>query len=190
DAKDVAMFRVRLLASPQKHPPARKEQKAAENVDDPVAALDELHPHEDHHAAHDDRAEDAPEEDPVLIEPGHREGLEDQRDDEEVVHRQALLDQIAGEEVDSLLGPQRQKDEAVEDQRERDPEDRPQQRFARRDHVGLAVEDPEIEREEDHDQDEKTNPENRRFGAEDHGTSQDARPSWRSALATCTRASR
>ena len=43
------------------------------------------------------RAEDAPEQHPVLVLRGHLEVGEDQRPHEHVVDRQALLDQVAGE---------------------------------------------------------------------------------------------
>src|SRR5690606_8360255 len=134
----------------------------------PVEALDELHPQEDHHPPEDDGAEDAPEEDPVLVELRHREGREDQRDDEEDVHRQALCDQEAREEVDPRFLAEREEDETVEDERQPDPEDRPEERLPIGDLVGLAVEDPEVEGEEDRDQDEEARPERGRYGAKDH----------------------
>src|SRR5690606_11388903 len=133
---------------------------------------DELHAHQDHHATQDDRAEDAPEEHAVLVEAGHPEGREDHRDHEEVVDRKTLLDQVAGEEVDALVPTEKEEDEAVEDQRKRDPEAGPEQRFLRPDDVGFAVEDPEVEREEDDDEEEKPRPEHGRFGAKHH----DGRP--------------
>src|SRR5690606_29915877 len=63
---------------------------------------------------------------------------------------------------------EREEDETVEDERQPDPEDRPEERLPIGDLVGLAVEDPEVEGEEDRDQDEEARPERGRYGAKDH----------------------
>ena len=47
--------------------------------------------------AQEDRAEDAPEDHPALVRGGDREVAEDQREDEQVVDREGLLDQKAGQ---------------------------------------------------------------------------------------------
>jgi len=51
----------------------------------------------DEDATEHQRAEDTKEQDPVLELPRHREVAEDDRPDEDVVHGQGLLDQVAGE---------------------------------------------------------------------------------------------
>ncbi len=51
----------------------------------------------DHGAAHDECAEDAPEEDAVLVAGGDGEGAEDHGDDEDVVDAEGFFDDVAGE---------------------------------------------------------------------------------------------
>ena len=53
--------------------------------------------------AHDDRADDAPEQHAVLIDLRHRERREEDDEDEDVVDRQRLLDEVAGQELERLL---------------------------------------------------------------------------------------
>ena len=81
--------------------------------------------------AHHERAEDAPEQHPVLVLARDREGAEDQREDEDVVDAQRLLDEVAGEERDARLGAPPHKN-AMEHDRERHPDRRPDERLARR----------------------------------------------------------
>ena len=45
----------------------------------------------------------------ILVLQGHVEEAEDHREDEDVVHRQRPLDQVAGEELDAGLVPRHQK---------------------------------------------------------------------------------
>ena len=61
-------------------------------------------PEGDHDRPHDERAEDAPEQHLVLVLRRHREVGEQQREDEDVVHAQRLLDEVTGEELQRLLG--------------------------------------------------------------------------------------
>ena len=88
----------------EEHLEPREDEEGAEDEEDPVIALDELRPDPDHQAAHRERAEDPPEEDAVLIDEGDLEMLEDQRDDEDVVHRETELDDVPREELDRREG--------------------------------------------------------------------------------------
>lgn len=54
-------------------------------------------PDTDHRTAHEKSAEDAPEQQAVLVERRHREEAEDHRDHEDVVHAGGLLDDVAGQ---------------------------------------------------------------------------------------------
>ena len=60
-------FRVEVLLVVHRHPDAGEHQKGAEHVDDPVEVLNQVGAGGDHRAAHEQRAEDAPEEHAVLI---------------------------------------------------------------------------------------------------------------------------
>jgi len=79
---------------------ARQIQQQAEEVEDPVEPRDERRADADHHAAHHQRAEDAPEEHAMLVHRRHAEVREDQRDDEDVVDAEAFLDDVAGQVFD------------------------------------------------------------------------------------------
>ena len=98
----------------QRHPDAGEDQERAEDVEDPLVGLDERRAGHDHHEAHGQRPDDAPEQDPVLVLGGHREGAEDQGEDEDVVDREALLDEVAGEVLDALGRAEPEEDEDAE----------------------------------------------------------------------------
>jgi hypothetical protein len=73
--------------------PGRVEQEQAEDVQGPAEAIDELDASEDEDRAHDQRAEDAPEQDAELILTRNCEEREDDRPYEDIVDREALLDE-------------------------------------------------------------------------------------------------
>jgi uncharacterized protein YdhG (YjbR/CyaY superfamily) len=72
----------------QEHSNGGEDQEGAEDVQHPVESLDEDGPQPDHQAAHDQRAEDSPEENAMLVLRRNVEKREDHGDDEEVVHAQ------------------------------------------------------------------------------------------------------
>src|SRR5205085_2919610 len=90
------------------------DQDGAEDGDDPVEAVHQRHAREDQGAAQHDGAEHAPEEHPVLVLGRDREAPEEQHEDEEVVDRERLLQQVAGEELQPLLAPVLEPDEGAE----------------------------------------------------------------------------
>jgi hypothetical protein len=110
----------------------------------------------DHDGAHDQRAEDAPEQHLVLIQRWHGEIREQQREDEDVVHAQRFLDEIASEELDRLRRAGVVPHACVEDQRQPDPDERPDERFLQRRDVGLAMKHAQVQRE--HREDEHVEP--------------------------------
>lgn len=77
-----------VVGSRDKHLDACRDEESAENVDDPGELTDELCPHGDHDAAHDQGAHDTPEEDAVLVHRRHREEREDHGDDPPVRARE------------------------------------------------------------------------------------------------------
>jgi len=102
---------------------------------------------EDHDRTQHDRAQDADDEHLLPLFFRHREVAHDHQEHEDVVHRQGLLDQITGEELQAdLVGhhlagglvevvPKA----TVEGQGEQHPADRPPQRLLEGDLVGPAV---------------------------------------------------
>lgn len=84
-------------------------------------------------------ADDAEEQHPVLIFPGHLEIGEDQREDEEVVDREALL-QEPGRRVFRPRGrPQDEEDHTAEDEREAHPQHAPPGSFLEADDMRVSV---------------------------------------------------
>ncbi|MDT4853662.1 hypothetical protein FQZ97_879360 [compost metagenome] len=121
--------------------------------------------HQDHHRAQHDGAHDADHQHPLLVRRGHGEVAEDQQEDKDVVHRQALLYQIAGQELQRLFIRQRGRaravfhrppEQAVEQKAQAHPDQRPVDRFLDAHGVGaLLLEHDEIdEQRRQHEADE------------------------------------
>ena len=72
----------------KKHFDAGENQKRAENVKHPIELVNERRAEGNHRAAHQQRAENAPKQQPMLKFRRHAKPREDERDDENVVQRQ------------------------------------------------------------------------------------------------------
>src|SRR5262245_1095950 len=151
-----------LLLLLDQHLDAGVDEERAEDVPDPGEAREEGHAERDHRSPADDRPEDSPEQDPVLELAGHGEEAEDQNEDEDVVDRKRLFDDVTGDELDRLRRSRDLPDPRREEHRERDPDDRPAERLAKRRDVGLAVEDAQVDREDREDEDVEADPESQR----------------------------
>jgi len=103
-------------------------EQRAEDVGDPGPALEHRGARGDEEPAGRERAEDAPGEHAPLLAGGDLERREDDQEDEEVVDREALLEQVRGEELLARLGAEAPRDPAVEAERDGDPRDAPQER--------------------------------------------------------------
>ncbi len=79
-----------------------------------MEARDERDPEADHGCPHDERAQDAPDQNPVLVLGRHPEVGKDEPENENIIDAERVLDQVAGEEVERLLGPLPPPDEEVE----------------------------------------------------------------------------
>jgi hypothetical protein len=101
-------LQVGLLAGGPPHLDAGEQQEGAEQVEDPVELLQQPAAGQDHDRAQHDGADDADHQHPLLVGRRHREVGEDHQEDKDVVDRQALLDQVAGQEFERLgVGPVR-----------------------------------------------------------------------------------
>ena len=165
-ADDDVLCRIAVLADDE-HLHGRDQQKDPEEIENPVVAGDELRADRDHDAAHDERAQDAPEQHPVLVDARDRHEREDHRDDEDVVHAQRLLHDVAGQilhggggaivdlPVDGIHGEAESHPlvlvahihEHAERESEGDPHGRPPEGLAHRDHVSVPVKHPEVQRQ-------------------------------------------
>src|ERR1700687_1450515 len=74
-------------------------QKRTEHVDNPVESLDEADARRDEDRAHEERAQDSPEQYLVLVDRRHLEETEDQEKDKEVVDTQREFDDVSGDEL-------------------------------------------------------------------------------------------
>ena len=102
-AQHEIFFRLDGLLSGKKHFDAGKNQECAENVKHPIESLDQFHAQDNHHAAHEKRAQNTPKQQPMLEFRRHAKPREDERDDEDVVERQRKFDKIAGGELNRLF---------------------------------------------------------------------------------------
>jgi hypothetical protein len=132
-----------------------QDQEGREEEEDPFIAIDQRRPEADHDAAEQDDADYAPEQHPVLEVPRDGEEAEDQRDDEGVVHREALLDDEPGKVLEARARPELPPDEAAEAEAGEDVEGGEPEALANAD---LAVENAEVEGDQQGDENEEAEP--------------------------------
>ena len=92
----------------------------------------------------------------------HREVLEDDEEDEQVVDRERVLDQVAGHELESDAPAVGVEEPGREGRRRRDEEERPARRLPGADRVGAPVDDAEVERQQGDDPGDEGRPQERR----------------------------
>ena len=148
---------VDVLVALHQHPDAGEDEEGSEDVEDPREAGDE-----DGACCDEDRPEDqgtdhAVEEHAVLVLPGHREVAEDHGPDEDVVDRQGLLDDVAGEVLEAEFGAVGPPDDPTDRDGHRDPDARPDGGFLNTDDVGIAMHE-EVDREHREDAREERAP--------------------------------
>ena len=141
------------------HLQAGEDQEGAEEEKDPREGHDERGAETDENGAEQDDAENAPEQHPVLIETGNLQVGEDGGDDEDVVHRQRLLDQVAGVELEPRLGAPRIPDPGAEDEGDGHVAAVENEAFLRLDLPRALVQDAEVEDEEADDDRNEDQPE-------------------------------
>jgi hypothetical protein len=94
----------------------------------------------------------SPEQHPMLVSKRDGESREDDGEDEQVVNRQALLEEVSGQVLPGRPGTPVPSDHPSEAEAEGDPNGGPPRSLAYGDFVGLAVEDHEVD--DHHDQDD------------------------------------
>lgn len=82
-----------------------------------MEGLDNGRPHQNEACPHDQGAQHAPKEDPILVFGRHRKVHEDEHEDKDVVDAEAFLDEIAGEERVPRFPAHEVEDAAGKDQR-------------------------------------------------------------------------
>ncbi len=108
-----------------------------------------------------DGAEDPVEEHPVLVAEGHREGREDEREDEDVVDRQAELEHVAGEVGRAILRATQAQHEQSEPQADRDIDGAAHGGRPKGHGVRPTLEDDEVDGEDRAEGDHEGDPEER-----------------------------
>ena len=149
---------VRLVVGHHQHADAGEDEERREQVQHPAEFRDQRRAEPDHDRAQHDHPEDAPEQHPVLQFARDGEEAEDHRDDEDVVHREALFDDEPGDVFEPGGRPDRQPNEAAEGEPERDVEAREQQALAHPDLAIAAVEDAQVERQQHDDEAQEGQP--------------------------------
>ena len=138
--------------------PGRVEQQDPERVERDVEGLEQGGAEQDEDEPQEQRERDSPREHARLHLPlGHGEVRQDHREDEDVVERQRALEQVAGEVLLACLGTLPGPEPEAEQQRDRDPPDRPQRVLPHAGDVAARV-NHEVERRHDQDHDAKPCP--------------------------------
>ena len=138
-----------------------REQDRAEEQEGPREAGDHLRAEGDEDAAEHERAADADEQHPLAQLTRDGEGREQDDEDEEVVDRERLLDEVAGVVLDPLLGAVLPPEPATEGHGDGDVDGRPADRLAHA-RVVRAAGDEEVDDEERGDAGEGRDPQRRR----------------------------
>ena len=148
---------------------AAVDENAAEDVDDPMEAVQQRDAGRDKYRAHDERTHHAPEKHFVLQLAGHAEGTKDQQEYEKVVDAERQLDEISGNKLQRKLwigrnaatdhGVPEEVDQDGETGSQADPHRRPSDGLAEFDNVFLAMEDAQVERQQRQDKHVEDDPE-------------------------------
>lgn len=154
----------------EEHADGGEDQEDAEHVDDPAELVDQCHAEEDHQRAEHHGPQHAVEQHLVLVLPRNAERGEDERDDEDVVHAQRQLDQVAGDvfhhgggggEARGVLHPSVPKGQVHnpgEQGRAAHPDGRPGAGLLGGDHMRVLVEHPEVQRQRPDDEGDEGDP--------------------------------
>src|ERR1700683_1642676 len=138
-------FRLGLM---EEHPEAGIENIRAEKVDHPFEGGQQRHSGPDHRPAHDQRAQHAPEQKPMLLVRRDLERGKNEHEDKNVIHAQSVFDQIAGEKFEPFASPFLMHDPKSEPNRQRHPDQRGDQRFPHGNGARLAMQHGQVEDEQ------------------------------------------
>ena len=101
-----------------------------------MKALDQGNAEPDHDAAHDQCANNSPDQHAMVRDRRYFEIGEDENENKDVIDAQRVFDQIAGKEVERALGALQSHYDQAEGERKRDPEQGPPRSRA---HAQLAI---------------------------------------------------
>src|SRR5712664_4666422 len=112
------------------HVCARVEQESPENVEHPREVAQQRGSDGDHRAAQHQRTNQPPPQNAMLQALVNGKGPKDQQEDEQVIHTEGFLDQVAGEEFQCWLPPVTPEDGKSECDGDAYPESAPEGSFA------------------------------------------------------------
>ena len=118
-------FRMHFLARVARELDARRDEEEAEEVDREVERVEEGGARDDEDRPHHEGHDDPDRQESPLLAGRDRERGEDQGEDEDVVDREASLDQVAGEVLLGRIRPLPGAHDERERHAEREPEDAP-----------------------------------------------------------------
>src|SRR5262249_38745513 len=108
---------------PEKHARCGDQQEKAEDVENEMKPSHQSDAEQDHGAAHDQSANDSPDQYAVLCAGWNPEMCEDEHEHKNVVHAQGVLDQITGKKVESVMWAFDAPNNGVKRERDNDPKD-------------------------------------------------------------------
>src|SRR5712672_3050896 len=121
--------------------------------------MDQRDAGEDEQPAHNQRAHNPPEQHFVLMVIVYFEIPEDHQEHKEIVHAEREFDHVSGDELQHAGAAMPEENEYGKSSGQRDPHTRPDQRLAKTDTVGSAIQYPQIEHQHRHNEKVKKNPE-------------------------------
>ena len=121
---------LRLLVAVAEQLHRREQQDQPEDQEHEREQLEQRGAEQDEDHPQDQRQHDPDDQDLLLVLVGHRERAHDDHEHEQVVDRQALLDDVAGEVLAAGLPARDRAEDDAEADRDGDVEDRPQRRLA------------------------------------------------------------
>src|SRR6266516_4932 len=127
-----------------KEPDPAVHQQRPECVNDPVKAADEADTQQNKDRAHDQSADNSPEEHFVLVFAGNAEIAKNQEKHEKIVYAQRKLDGIAGNELQRGNAAMPEIDDRRERSRQNDPHGAPGKSLPESDFVCATMKYPEV----------------------------------------------
>ena len=121
---------------------------------------DQSYAGKDENCPHDERAQNPPEQNFVLLLVGYSEITEDHEEDEQVVHAERELDYVTCHELERGRPSVPEIDEHSKGASQGDPHHTPTERLAKTDGVLSTMKDPQIENQHRQHEDVEKNPEN------------------------------
>ena len=121
------------------------DQQASEDVENPVKPGDQAHPGANKDAAQEQRAQNTPEQNAMLLLLRDREIIEDHEEDEEIIDAERNFQNIAGDELQRSLVPLPEIQDNREPSRQPNIQGAPIKRLSKPDDVAAAVEDAKIQ---------------------------------------------